>query len=371
MKDGRDEREHLQLFDLIARDWTLQSAAQRVIFNHDATTLAFDCADGAIRLAATADKASPNARTRRAIDSGRLTIAPRSEPMGVLKAADYTRARSSSVVACGPSHFAFGTENGRINVTTPGGTSVYLPHKASGPVRAVAATAREDGPLAYASGCEVMLHRTRHTDLPESVTLPAEIVALGFSPDGTALAIGHRNGTSVWTLDAETPGFELDTPSTALRWSSDGRWISCCRQSAAFTLIDVERQSAVTHENFPAPVLSTAFGAGARTVIASGAFRVTASDLEAPDRKVLTGKAGLVLIDAIASCPTQNLVAVGYANGLVSLSQIGEPGEILLREDSGAGVTALAWSSDGRFLGLAGSDGTAALVEFPKDMFKS
>jgi hypothetical protein len=92
--------------------------------------------------------------------------------------------------------------------------------------------------------------------------------------------------------------------------------------------------------------------------------------LEVPDKSILTGKAGMVLIDAIASCPTRNLVAVGYANGLISLARIGEPGEILLRADTSAAITALDWSSDGRFLGLAGADGSAALVEFPDDMFK-
>ena len=86
---------------------------------------------------------------------------------------------------------------------------------------------------------------------------------------------------------------------------------------------------------------------------------------------VMSGKAGLVLIDAIATCPTRNLVAVGYANGLLSLAEIGKPSEILLREDTGAGISAMAWSANGAYLALAGTDGSAALVEFPDAMFKS
>ena len=338
------------------------------MFSNDSAALAFDCADGAIRLAATADKASPNKRMRRAADTARLTISPRSDPVGALKTADYTKARSSAVTACGPSHFAFGTQNGRINTTTPGGTSVYLPHLAPGPVRAVSATAQEDGPLAYAIGTEVFLHRAGAEGAPDCVTLPHEIGALAFSPDGQVLAIAHRTGTSVWTFAAETPGFELDVKSTSLFWSRDGKWLACCLETDGFALIDVHKQSAATQHSFPAPVSSLAFGAD--TVIASGAYRVAAWDLAPPCDCVLTGKAGLVLIDAIASSPTRNLVAVGYANGLVSLARLGEPGEILLREDTGTGISALAWSPDGRFLGLADADGTVALVEFPDDMFK-
>lgn len=119
MKDERDDREHPQLFDLIARVRTLPWVATRVVFNGDATAVAFDCADGSIRLAATVDKASPNTRMRRAADTGQLTISPRTDPLGVLKTADYTKARSSGVNAFGASHFAFGTANGRIDTLMP------------------------------------------------------------------------------------------------------------------------------------------------------------------------------------------------------------------------------------------------------------
>tara|TARA_R110002049_G_C9176712_1_gene562815 strand:- start:4383 stop:5498 length:1116 start_codon:yes stop_codon:yes gene_type:complete len=370
MKDGQDEREHLQLFDLIARDWVLPSVAHRVVFNNDATALAFDCVDGGVRIAATADKASPNSRMRRAADTARLTIAPRIEPVAALKTADYTTSRSSRVVAHGSSHFAFGAENGRINTTTPGGTSVYLPYKATGAVSVVAATAQEDGPLAYAVGSELLLHRTKTDNTPQLVTMPAEVVTLAFSPDGTALAIGHRHGTSIWTFTAGTSGFELDQKSTDLWWSKDGNWLACGLEAVGFALIDIKNQTAVTHENFTGPVKSAAFGADSDTVIVAGAFRVAAWDLHAPDKCIQTGKTGLTLIGAIASCPNRNLVAVGYANGLVSVARIGEPGEMLLRENTGAGIAALAWSSDGRFLGIAGLDCTAALVEFPDGMFK-
>jgi WD40 repeat protein len=370
MKDERDEREHLQLFDLIARDWLLPSVANRVVFNSDATALAFDCADGGIRIAATTDKESPNGRTRRAADSAQLTIAPRSEPMGALKTADYTKARTSPVVAHGPSHFAFGTANGRVNTTTPGGTSVCLAHKTPGPVVAVAASLQESGPLAYASGCDVALHLASCEDAPQVVTLPADVVTLAFSPDGATLAIGHRQGTSVWTFAADTPGFELDQKSTDLWWSSDGFWLACGLETAGFALIDIKNQTAVTHENFASPVRAVAFGLNNKTVIASGAFRVAAWDLQAPDKSIQTGKTGLTLIETIATCSIRNLVAVGYANGLVSVAQISEPGEILLRENTGAAVTALAWSDDGKFLGIAGADCSVALVEFPDDMFK-
>ena len=40
----KDERAHLQLFDLIAREWTLPAAATQVVFNAADSVVAFACA---------------------------------------------------------------------------------------------------------------------------------------------------------------------------------------------------------------------------------------------------------------------------------------------------------------------------------------
>ena len=117
----KDERAHLQLFDLIARDWQLDSPARQISFNADSSAVAFACADGSVHLAATADKASPNLRTRRAIDTGRLTIAAREKPFLPLKPAEFTEGRSSDVVPLGAQGFAFAKTSGRINALSAGG----------------------------------------------------------------------------------------------------------------------------------------------------------------------------------------------------------------------------------------------------------
>jgi WD40 repeat protein len=367
----KDERAHLQLFDLIAREWMLPSAATRISFNANDSAVAFACADGTVHLAATADKASPDLRMRRALDTGRLTIAPRNTPVPPLKPADYTEGRSSSVVPCGEAGFAFAKDNGRINSLSPGGISAHLPAKAPAAITTLAAS--PDGTtLAFACGDQVFVTPAK-ADAAQSLDAPATVTGLAFSPDGQTLAVSHLAGLSRWSLEAPSQP-PVHTPVAGnpvdVVWRRDGAWLLARLAGDGFAVVNAASGNVHLHGNFPSAVRHAGFGLPSGSVVAAGAFRVAAWNL-ADQSDLLTGKAGLVLVDAIATAPNRNLVAVGYANGLLSLAEVGFPSEILLREDTGAGITAMAWSGKGAYLAVAGSDGSAALVEFPDAMFKS
>ncbi len=367
----KDERAHLQLFDLIAREWMLASPATGITFNGTSSAVAFSCADGTVYLAAVADKESPDSRIRRAVDTARLTIAPRSGSVAPLKSADFTVGRSAAVVPHGPANFAFAKVDGRINTLTPGGIAVHLPAKAAAAIDALSFT--PDGKtLSYLSGGATYVTTAAGGPI-RRLPAPAPATALSFSHDGRMLAVADEIGLSLWVMDA-LDGTPHHTPipgaPMGIQWRSDGAWLAIYLGDDGFCVMNVETGILSVHGNFPAPVQSLAFGGPTNTIVAAGAFRVAAWRL-ADQTNLLSGKAGLVIINAVATCPTRNLVAVGYANGLLSLAEIGRPSEILLREDTGAAINALVWSNDGKFLAVAGADGSAALVEFPDSMFKS
>lgn len=363
----KDERAHLQLFDLIAREWHLPSATTQVLFNASNTAVAFGCADGSIHLASTSDKSSPNQRTRRAVDTGRVTIAPRDGQVTPLRKADHTDGRSSIIGRHGQSNFIFAKDSGRINTLTPGGISVHLPQRAATPVQAVAA--RPVGEIiAWASGNCVRVG-TGIDD--QTLTHPAPIQALAWSPDGSTLAVAHAAGVLLWAMTATPTARDIALPAApvAIVWSEDGKYLAVMLETDGFCLVTADSADARHFGSFPAVVRSVGFNLARQTVLASGAYRPAAWSLTGW-QNLISGKSGLILIEAIAACPTRNLVAVGYANGLVSLAEIGQPTEILLRENTGAAIRDIAWSGCGNFLALAGADGTAALVEFPEAMFK-
>lgn len=83
-----------------------------------------------------------------------------------------------------------------------------------------------------------------------------------------------------------------------------------------------------------------------------------------------TGRSGLVLIERIAPHPARDLIALGTADGAVSIARIGYPEEMPLRQADGSAVTALAWSNDGLHLAIGTAGGQAALVTLPPQLFK-
>ena len=77
-----------------------------------------------------------------------------------------------------------------------------------------------------------------------------------------------------------------------------------------------------------------------------------------------------MVVERVAAHPSRDLIAAGYANGQVGVMRLGQRDELLVRQDGGGAVTALAWSPDGEHLALGTADGLAAVVSFPPHLFK-
>ena len=75
---------------------------------------------------------------------------------------------------------------------------------------------------------------------------------------------------------------------------------------------------------------------------------------------------GVLLTDrrvvAVACHPVQDVVAVGYENGLVLLVRIDDGAEIPVNKPGGAAASALAWNATGAMLAFGCEDGQAGIL---------
>lgn len=369
----------MTLFDLIARTWEVKTEVRALQFNAKGTSLAAQLADGQMAFFSVHDAESPDSRVRVEADTGRPSIRPRSKPLPPTVFSEEPVARAD-VPLCrlGDQGFAF----------SHAGTGVLWRATARGQTLAMNA-ARQDAVTALAalsrSGQVAVAHETRLALVAESggaevagITLGHSVARIAVSGDESLLACWGAGQVSIVHAEDMTSQAQIacDGKVQCLEWSPCRRWLVAGCEDKAVLLVDVAARTSDRIVDFPAPVLSAQFSGEAKAVIASGAFRVVGwslPDLPFGDHAgapIETGKPGLTIVDRVAVHPKRDLCAVSYGTGLVMLCRIGHPDEMLVREGTGAAVTALAWSGDGAHLAIGGEDGSLSIATFPKNMFK-
>ncbi|TPM24222.1 WD40 repeat domain-containing protein [Mesorhizobium sp. B2-3-5] len=369
--------QNLTLFELLARSWRRPSAVAALCFSADDSTVAFTSVDGTVAIAAVADQEPPESRIRVSGDLGQTTIRPREKPPVPLIASAAFGDGDPPLVAYLRSGFLVGTAAGEAVHLTAGGEVAETLVKIEGPIVAIDHSART-AVTAVSDGHDVFLSRNRGdvARLERNVTSSTHAVA--FSPGGRRLACGLGNGLSIWAVEGPASlirDFSLPARPISIRWSGDGTWLACGLETGGFGLISPADGLTAIVAGFPSPVRAVCWSAPANALLASGAFRIAGWSMTAPPLDgetagaLETGRAGLVLVETVAAHPQKKLVAAGYANGRITVAQIGGRDELVIRS-LGSGITALAWSGDGRHLAAGMVDGTAAIITFPVQMFK-
>ncbi|RWP21198.1 MAG: WD40 repeat domain-containing protein [Mesorhizobium sp.] len=369
--------QNLTLFDLLARSWRRPSAIADLRFSADGAAVACTSVDGTVAIAAVADQEPPESRIRVSGDLGQTTIRPREKPPAPLIATAALGDGDVPLASYLSFGFLVGTAAGEAVHLAADGNVMETLVKIDGPVVAVdhnprtaitAVANRQDVFLARGQGDAV---RLRHDATPSTD-------ALAFSPDGRRLACGRDDGLSIWAVDGDaTPMREVSFSArpVSIRWSGDGTWLACGLETGGFALVSMTDDRCGIVAGFPSPVRTLCWSMPEHALFASGAFRIAGWSMTAPpldgdtSGALETGRAGLVPVETVAAHPEKKLIAAGYANGRITIAQIGARDELLVRP-LGSAVTALAWSGDGRHLAVGAVDGTAAIVTFPAQIFK-
>lgn len=369
--------QNLTLFDLLARSWQRPSAIADLRFSADGSTVAFTSVDGTVAIATVADHEPPESRIRVSHDLGQTTIRPREKPPVPLIATAAFGDGDVPLASHGNSGFVVGAASGALLHLAADGEVVSSLVSIDGPIVAIDHSARADT-TAVSNGHDVLLSRGQNGTVRLGRGGTSSTDALAFSPGGRRLACGHGEGLSIWTVEGDAAlmrEVSFSARPVSIRWSGDGTWLACGLETGGFALVGLADDRTSTIAGFPSPVRAVCWSEPANALFASGAFRIAGWSMTVPpldgetSGALETGRAGLVLVEAVAAHPEKKLIAAGYANGRITVAQIGARDELLVRP-LGSAVTALAWSGDGRHLAVGAVDGTAAIVTFPAQMFK-
>jgi WD40 repeat protein len=259
-----------------------------------------------------------------------------------------------------------GGDDGKVMATAVDGSSAviatdakqrWIDHVALGPSAVVA----------WSAGKQAFASTPRRGE--RMLEVASTVGGLAFARKGIRLAVAHYNGVSLWFPNAQTAPELLIWKGShvAATISPDGRFLVTAMQEPTLHVWRLADRKDMRMSGYGTRVRSLAWSAGGKWLATSGSKELILWPFEDKDGPM--GKRPRILapaeqqVEVVACHPRQEVVAVGYADGLVLLVRITDGAEVLARKPSGAPVSALAWSSNGNMLAVAAEDGDAGVID--------
>ncbi len=202
---------------------------------------------------------------------------------------------------------------------------------------------------------------------------PSTVTGLAFDAKGKRVAASHYNGATLWFV-----GAKVDSPRK-LEWKGSHTGIALHPAGEAVVTSMQEnslhgwRLSDGQHmrmSGYPAKTESMSFTRNGKWLATAGADTIVMWPFfgGGPMGKAPTEMAGgdNVMCTRVAAHPQHEMIAAGFADGLVVLADIASERILAVAPPGRGSVSALAWSGDGARLAIGTETGFAALVDLSK-----
>jgi WD40 repeat protein len=266
--------------------------------------------------------------------------------------------------ACAGKRVVTGGDDGKVMVTDATGTAETL--AADAKRRWIDRVALgPDGAVAWSAGKTVYVKSAKGE---KSLDVPSSAGGLAFLPKGFRLAVAHYGGVSLWFPNASAPPEVLDWKGSHLgvTISPDGKFLVTTMQEPMLHGWRIADRLHMRMAGYATKVRSLDWSADGRWLASGGSEQLILWPFQTKDGPM--GKAPRMLAPtqarvAVVAChPRQEVVAVGFEDGLILLVRIEDGAEIVAKHPGPAPVTALAWDATGGKLALGTEDGEVGVV---------
>jgi WD40 repeat protein len=236
----------------------------------------------------------------------------------------------------------------------------WIDHVALGP----------DGTVAWSAGKTAHVQVKAQAKGLRTLEAPSTVGGLAFLPKGFRLAIAHYNGATLWFPNAAGVAperLEWKGSHLGVAASLDGRFLITTMQEPMLHGWRIVDRQHMRMSGYAARVMSLSWSSGGDWLATSGATQLVLWPFAGKDGPM--GKTPRLLtpsghhVDVVACHPRNDIIAVGYSNGMAVLVRIDDGAEILAKQPGEAPVTALTWSADGRLLAWGTEAGEAGIVD--------
>ena len=256
-------------------------------------------------------------------------------------------------------------EDGRVcAIDGAGGLEILAEHKGRWIDRLAAGPS---GAIGYAAGKTATV-LTGGTS--KEIACERSIEGLAFAPKGMRLAIARYNGVELhWINTASPPQFlEWKGAHTGAVFSPDGRYVVSRMQENALHGWRLADGRHMRMTGYPTKVHSVSWSAKGKWLATSGAPAAITwpfSGKDGPMGKAPKelGSMGNLLVTKVACHPQEEIVAIGYEDGMVAAVRIEDGKEALLKRAGKGAISALNWDGQGWRLAFGSAAGEAGIID--------
>jgi WD40 repeat protein len=266
-----------------------------------------------------------------------------------------------------PRGFITGGDDGRLMRTIQGAAPAEIANFGRRWVEHVASA--EAGTIACAEGKNLHLFDADGHTL-KTLAHPSTIGGIAFDARGKRVVATHYNGCTLWFVAAKTDSprrLEWKGSHLAVAFHPEGEAVVTAMQENALHGWRLADGQDMRMSGYPAKTHSLSFSRTGKWLATSGADAIVLWPFfgGGPMGKAPMEIAGgaNVLVTAVACHPKQDVVAAGFADGMVILADIATQRILPVTPGGGAPVSALAWHPTGAFLATGCEDGAAALID--------
>ncbi len=258
-----------------------------------------------------------------------------------------------------------GGDDGRVVQTTADGQTRELasrPRKwidilASGP----------QGAVAFASGRTAWVRLKDGTE--KEFAHARAIGGLAFAPKGLRLACARYDGVDLYWINTATAPSSLSWKGahSEVIFSPDGKYVVTSMPENALHGWRLADSQDMRMTGYPGKVKSVSWSAKGRYLATSGAsaailwpfFGKTGPMGQQP---LQLGVREDAMVCQVACHPAEDMVAIGYRDGMIMAARMSDGAEVLLRRPGEAPVSALCWDASGLRLAFGCENGEAGIV---------
>ena len=224
------------------------------------------------------------------------------------------------------------------------------------------------GAIAFASG---RVAHVRFADgRQKEFAHPRSVEGLAFAPKGMRFGVARYNGVTLHFPAAAGKPVELEWAGahTAITFSPDGNYVVTAMQENALHGWKLADGKHMRMSGYPAKVKSLSWSFRGKWLASSGAPAAIVWPFQGKDGPM--GKAPLelgtranMMVSAVACHPGDDIVAIGYQDGMVLAARFNDAKEVLLRRPGKGAISSMMWDREGRRLVFGSESGDCGVVD--------